>query len=425
VKKILLLLFIINSSFFISHAQILSGPGQLHGSVEIDAQYYNKDSAIGAPPVPEKMDLNTYTSLDYTNGRISAGVRFEAYDNALQGYSPKYNGTGIANRYVRYTDSTLNITLGNFYEQFGSGMILRSYWNYQLGADNSIDGALFRYNPYHGIYIKGLIGHERYYWTEGSGIVRGADGEINLNELITPWADHKTNIIIGGSFVSKYETPDNTTYIEPGNVGASAGRINITNGGFSLYSEYAYKINDPSAVNNYLYNPGQGFITKLAYAQKGLSIELTGERIDNMSFKTDRAAVANDLNINYLPALPRDETYQLMAFYPYASQPNGEIGADGEVRYSIPRESPLGGHYGTDVDVEYSAINSLDTTNLNDLNTTRQGYTSSFFGIGKTTYFNSLTVEIKHKFSPKFRMIAQYCDEAYNKDIIQTKQVLV
>jgi hypothetical protein len=421
VKKVLLSFLIFNFSLLISNAQILSGPGQLHGSVEMDAQYYNKDSAIGAPAVPEKMDFNAYTTLDYTNGRISAGVRFETYDNAIQGYSPKYNSTGIANRYIRYTDSTLSITLGNFYEQFGSGMVLRSYWNYQLGADNSIDGALFRYNPYHGIYIKGLIGHERYYWTEGTGIVRGADGEINMNELINGWGEHKTNIIIGGSFVSKYEAPDNTTYVEPGNVGASAGRINITNGGFSLYSEYAYKINDPSVVNNYLYNPGQGFIAKLAYAQKGLSIELSGERMDNMSFKTDRAAVANDLDINYLPALSRDETYQLMAFYPYATQPLGEIGADGEIRYTIPRESLLGGHYGTDLDVEYTAVNSLDTTNLNDLNTTRQGYKSNFFSVGKTTYFNNFTVELKHKFTPKFRMIVQYCDEAYNKDVIQSE----
>ncbi|HXB13544.1 MAG TPA: DUF6029 family protein, partial [Bacteroidia bacterium] len=115
-KKLLLLFLLLTSSFLISDAQILSGAGQLHGSVEMDAQYYNKDSAIGAPAVPEKMDFNTYTSLDYTNGRISAGVRFEAYDNAIQGYDTRYNSTGIANKYISYTDSTLNITLGNFYE---------------------------------------------------------------------------------------------------------------------------------------------------------------------------------------------------------------------------------------------------------------------------------------------------------------------
>jgi len=416
-KKILVLFFIGITA--VIKAQILSGPGQLHGSVEIDAQTYKKDSLIGAPSVPEKMDLNTYAQLDYTNGRISAGVRYEAYENAIQGYDSRYDGQGIANKYIKYTDSTMSITAGNFYEQFGSGMVLRSYWNYSLGIDNSIDGVRWLYNPYKGIYIKGVIGHQRYYWTEGAGIVRGADGEIHLNELIPGWDSVKTKIIIGGSFVSKYQVSDDPIYNFPQNVGAGAGRITITNGGFSLYSEYSYKINDPSAVNNYLYNPGQGLIAKASYAQKGLSIELTGERIDNMDFKSDRAAVKNDLDINYLPALPRDETYALMEFYPYATQPTGEMGVDGEVRYTLPKGSPLGGHYGTDIDVEYSAINSLDTTTLNDLTTTRQGYTSSFFGIGKTTYFDNLTIELKHKFSPKFRMIAQYCNEVYNKDVVQ------
>jgi hypothetical protein len=420
VKKVLFSVFIVLVSFA-ANAQILNGMGQIHGSVEMDAQYYRPDSLIGAPPVPEKWGLNSFAQLDYTNGRISAGVRYEAYEDALLGFDPRYNGQGIANKYIRYADSTMQIQVGNCYEQFGSGMILRSYWNFQLGTDNSIDGASLRYNPYKGIYIKGIIGHQRYYWGEGAGIVRGADGEIHLNELIPGWDSAKTGIILGGSFVSKYQASNDPTYVFPQNVGASAGRITITNGGFSLYSEYAYKINDPSTVNGYLYNPGQGLITKLSFATRGFSIELTGERMENMDFKSDRAAVKNDLDINYLPALPRDETYALMTIYPYATQPTGEIGGDGEIRYTIPKGSALGGKYGTDLDVEYTVINGLDTTNLNDLSTTRQGYKSNFFAASNTTYFDNLTVELKHKFSSKFRIIAQYCDELYNKDVIQNE----
>ncbi len=405
--------------FHSAEAQILSGAGQIHGSMEVDAATYNRDTAIGAPTVPEKLDAQNFTELDYTNGRISAGVRFETYDNALQGYDPRYNGSGLAYRYARYSDSLIDVTVGNFYEQFGSGMILRTYWSYPLGVDNSLDGVRLRITPHKGIYIKAVAGHQRYYWTEGLGIVRGVDGEINMNELIPGWEQHKTNVILGGSFVSKYQTPDNPSYNMPGNVGASAGRINITNGGFSFYTEYTYKINDPSAVNGYLFNPGQGLYSKMTYAQKGLSFSLAAERIQNMSFKSDNAAVKNDLDINYLPFLPRTETYQVATFFPYATQPNGEEGADAETLFNLPRGSFLGGHYGTNVDIEFSAINSLDTTTLNDLNTTRQGYSSKFFGMGQTNYWDYLTVELQHKFSPKFRMIAQYDYETYNTDIIQ------
>ncbi len=32
--------------------------GEIHGSVQFDAQYYNPDSAIGAPAVPEEFLMN-------------------------------------------------------------------------------------------------------------------------------------------------------------------------------------------------------------------------------------------------------------------------------------------------------------------------------------------------------------------------------
>jgi hypothetical protein len=417
-KKIQVLIAALFISSVIVNAQSLS-EGQLHGSFEIDAQTYKPDSAIGAPVVPEKMGLNTYTQLDYTNGKISAGVRYEAYENALQGYDARYNGQGIAYKYIRFADSTIDVTAGNFYEQFGSGLILRSYWQYQLGLDNSIDGVRLKYNLCKGISVKAIIGHQRYYWGEGSGIVRGVDGEININQLIPHWDTVKTKIILGGSFVSNYQVPDNTTYNVPANVGASAGRITISNGGFSFYSEYAYKINDPSVVNGYIYKPGQAFLVRADYSTKGFSFSLSGESIDNMSFKSDRTAVKSDLDINYLPTMPRDETYQLAQIYPYATQPNGEMGFDAEIRHTLKKGSVLGGKYGTELDVELSAINALDTTNLNDMNTARQEYSVNYLMPSKELYFNNLTIELKHKFSPKFRMVMQYIDEAYNKTVIQ------
>jgi hypothetical protein len=138
-----------------------------------------------------------------------------------------------------------------------------------------------------------------------------------------------------------------------------------------------------------------------------------------MSFKSDRTAVKNDLDINYLPALPRDETYQLAAFYPYATQPNGEQALDGEIKYKLPKGSFLGGKYGTELDLEYSVVNSLDTINLNDQTTTDKGYTSKFLSAGQTNYFQQLTFELQHKFSSDFKLIAQYDHEYYDMTVIQ------
>lgn len=418
-KPILIFCFI-NFTIHYAHAQILNGEGQVHGSIEIDAQYYRPDSLIGAPAVPEKMLMNTYDQLDYTNGKISAGIRYEAYQDALQGYDPRYNGSGFPYKYIDYKQDNMEVTVGNYYEQFGSGMILRTYWSPQLGVDNSLNGVRVKYNPAKGIYLKGIIGNQRYYWQQGAGLVRGFDGEININELDSAWNNMKTKIILGGSFVSKYQAANDPVINYPENVGASAGRISITNGGFSFYTEGAYKINDPSAINGDIFKTGNGILVRAGYSQKGFSLLLSGERIDNMSFKSDRTATANDLAINYLPTMPRDETYQLAAFYPYATQPNGEQGVDGEIKYKIPKGSFLGGKYGTELDAEYSAVQSLDTTTLNDQATTDQGY-SSKLGMGQTNYFQETTFEIQHKFSPDFRLIAQYDYEFYNKTIIQNE----
>ena len=59
--------------------------GEIHGNFQIDAQYYNPDSAIGAPVVPEKTLMNAFANLIYTRGNFSAGLRYESYLNTLLG----------------------------------------------------------------------------------------------------------------------------------------------------------------------------------------------------------------------------------------------------------------------------------------------------------------------------------------------------
>ncbi|UPT67687.1 MAG: DUF6029 family protein [Sphingobacteriales bacterium JAD_PAG50586_3] len=121
--------------------------GQIHGNFQADFQYYNTDTLIGAPVVPEKIRSNGFMNLIYTRGNFTAGVRFESYLNVLQGFDPRYKGTGIANRFASYIYDGLEITAGNFYEQFGTGMVLRAYWEPNLGVDNSFDGVRVKFTP--------------------------------------------------------------------------------------------------------------------------------------------------------------------------------------------------------------------------------------------------------------------------------------
>ena len=125
--------------------------GQLHGNVQALFQNYNPDEAICAQVPDAKAAMNTFGNFTYAYGQFTAGVRFESYQNAILGFPNRFKGSGIGSRYVRYNSENLDITVGNFYEQFGNGLSFRTYWEPNLGIDNAMDGVRVIYKP-----IKGL-----------------------------------------------------------------------------------------------------------------------------------------------------------------------------------------------------------------------------------------------------------------------------
>ncbi len=393
----------------------------------MDAQYYVADSAIGADNVPEKMGVNAFGNVLYTLNNFTAGVRFECFMPPLQGFDSRMKGIGFSYRFMNYKIHNLDVTLGNFYEQFGNGLVLRTYEDWTLGYDNSIDGLRLKYTLGKGIYLKGLIGKQRKYWEKSNGNLRAADIEVSFNDLISKFSESKTRLTIGGSFVSKFQEDDPTfTYKLPENVAAFAGRLNISRSGFNLNGEYAYKINDPSEYNNNIYRPGQALFLATSYSRKGLSIMVSAKRIDNMAFKTDRKERGAVMDINFLPPLTRQHSYNLSAMYPYATQPNGEFGFQGQLIYKIKKGSKIGGKYGTEISINYSRVHNIDKTALNDspvIGTEGTlGYNSNFFKIGKELYFSDLSVDVSRKFNKHFKAILSYVFIKYNILVIRLEQ---
>jgi hypothetical protein len=404
--------------------EILS-KGEIHGNVQVDAQYYTEDTIIGAEEVPEDVRMNAFMNLTYTNGGLSAGLRYESYLNPILGFSPGYQGSGIPFRYATYTADRLSVTVGNYYEQFGSGMIFRSYEERGLGLDNAMDGVRVKYELHKGVHLKGIIGRQRIYYEYSDGILRGFDGEVSFNELFKGMNDSKTRIMVGGSFISKYEQTQSTELIIPENVGASAARFSLHHGNFGINGEYAYKINDPSLTNGNIYRHGEGLLLQTSYSKKGLGMTVSAKRTDNMFFSSDRNANAELFEgfVNYLPAVTKQHTYNLLStLYPYATQPNGEMALQGDFIYTFKRGSAIGGKYGTTIAFNYSAINNIDTVQLNDDEDKRQGYTSDFFKFGKEKYFRDFNVEIAKKFNKKFKGIFTYAYLEFDKFVIQGKE---
>jgi hypothetical protein len=401
--------------------------GSIHGNFQLDAQYYNADSLIGAPRVPEKMLSNAWGNINYTRGKFSAGIRYEAYNNVMQGFDPRYRGQGITNRFARYQDNLLDITIGHIYEQFGSGLLLRAYYEPGLLFDNAIDGIRVISNPYKGITLKGLTGRQRSFFSLGPGIVRGGDAEVNLNELFeSVLGSMKTRLIVGGGFVSKYQIDENPNFNLPENVGAYGGRINVIREGFTFFGEYVRKENDPSADNSaviggqtyYSYKDGEAAFVSASYARKGFSVLLQGKRIDNMGFRSDRDATLQNLLINYLPATTRQHTYLMPAFNPYATQPRGEVGGMAEVQYKIPKGSLLGGAYGTEITLNASSANGLKQHPVDDSLQTMKLYTTEYTETGPS-YYHDYFIEITRKLSKSWKLNLMYANQFYNRNIVQ------
>ena len=388
--------------------------GQLHGNVQALFQNYNPDEAIGAQVPDAKAAMNTFGNFTYTYGGLTAGLRFESYQNAILGFPNRFKGSGIGSRYVRYSTDNFDITVGNFYEQFGNGLSFRTYWEPNLGIDNAMDGIRIIFKPFKGVALKTIYGQLRFDFDSriinADGIVRGVDGEVSLNEAFVSLAEKPLKVTLGGSFTSKYQAGqtferDSTVFTLPNNVGATTGRLGLVYKNLQFTGEYVTKINDPNADNGYIFKKGESIFMNAAYSKKGFGITASAKYVDNMAFRSDRDALLFDVPINFLPAITRQHTYNLAAtLYPYATVLNGEVGVSGELFYTFKKESLLGGKYGTYVSLNVAAVNSLDTIHVGGTEELINGYEVNSYGFGDTKYVRDVNLEIRKKINKSWNV---------------------
>lgn len=410
------------SSYTIAQDQL-----SIKGNVESTFQYLNKDSLIGAIQPAEKALINSYANIYANYKGFRAGIRLESYLPRIQGYPDRFDGTGIGMGYVAWGNQFVDVTLGSIYEQFGSGILLRAYEDRALGYDNAINGINLKVTPYRGITLKGVFGKQRLDFNGGKiisspGITRGTDLEFNLSELFPKIAEKQWNISLAGTFVSKFQKDDDLDLVLPENVAAYGARAEFMwYKGLSFSFDYARKMNDPSEDNGYIYNPGQAAIARIGYTMKGLGISFAAKSVDNMSFRSDRTKGLQDVFINYLPAMNKTHTYNLVAtLYPYATQPMGEMAFQGEILYTVPKKSKLGGKYGMPININFSTAyapkhhtDGYDT----DLTSNRVTYRSGLFDMDKLKYWQDLNITITKKINKSWTIIGAYYNIQLNNDV--------
>ena len=260
--------------------------GSLSGGLESNSILYRDGS----------FRSNNYLKLDYVNGRFSAGLQAEYYPTPLLGYDVNLKGIGLPGKYLALTDETWSLTAGDFYDQFGTGIIFRSWEDRALGWNNSLGGGRFTFKTANDVFaLKVLGGFRRQYLWYGSDKLAGAEAGLHLGA----WS-------LEGSAVLRHDGGHPEL--------AWSALVAYNKGGFSARAEYVGK-------------PGGNAQTlELGYARRSFSSSLNLRRLQNMN---------DPLSLNYLPSLSQEQHYMLASLNPYTTFADGELGGNIDLFYRI------------------------------------------------------------------------------------------
>lgn len=403
---------------------------QFSGSIQSDVLLPEEDEKIGTEDYSEWGLTNTFVELNATSKYVDAGARLEYLEHPLPGFEKDYAGWGVPYFYVKGKYKNAELTLGNFYEQFGSGFILRTYEERSLGIDNSLRGGRLVYKPFKGVTVKALGGQQRRYWDYNDSWVMGGDVELNIDQWSKKMQESGTYLTLGASIVDKYEEDedimvDATHRLNlPTNVLAYDLRANLQTGNWNILAEYAQKSQDPNEINDYIYRKGYVAMLSTSYSKSGMSMLVQAKRSDNMGYRSMRRlplSAQNTSYINHLPAFTLDHTYTLAAHYPYATNPDGEWAYQAELTYNFKRRTLLGGKYGTKVKVNFSHVHSIEQNphTLNDMVQGSDGYGSAFWKWGDSKFYQDFNVQIEKKLSKDFKLNLMYMNQYYNKTTVE------
>lgn len=349
--------------------------GRLSGSFETNTIYYQDDSKTGAIAPKDNYGSNNYLKLDYQYKRFSVGLQAEWYPQVLDGYETALNGFGIPQKYIAWTDRNYSITVGDFYEQFGSGLILRAWEDRALGFNNSLGGGRVTFNIKNILMGKALFAFPRYYMASryypdfGGTQIAGGDLSLSLSNAIG-LQDH--TLAIEGSIVNRHETKTPETFTEenlgfklPSNVLSYSARVNYEYKGFMAKFEYVGKGKDFYTSQQTFESTlecGDAQVVELGYSADGFSVSGMFRRINNMKqlmWRTEQTALAGNV-LNYIPSLTPQHSYTLATLDPYVLNFDSEMGGQLDMFYSFKRGSAIGGKRGMKVHANFSMYYSLD-----------------------------------------------------------------
>ncbi|MFT4665231.1 MAG: hypothetical protein ACI9XB_002186 [Gammaproteobacteria bacterium] len=416
--------------FFFSASVFAQNGGRLSGSLEANANFFIRDSAIGAAGIPQ-YDKHLYGSeswmqLNYSNWGFDVGLRFDLYNNSnLIDPLTASNGQGIGRWYIKKKLDKFGISAGYLYDQIGSGIIFRAFEQRPLAIDNSLYGLRLTYQLTPDWELKAFSGKQRnidaFVDEEFGGtpifstIVKGfsADGFISLGEegaiSLAPgfgvvnktFSEATIDQVVGVLQTYRKEDQVKPQY----NTYAFSLYNSLSYGKLNWYVEGAYKtkdvVEDPNlerfslsglpVLGGLTNNTGTVVYTSLAYASKKIGVTLEGKRTDNFKFRSNPFVLLNRGIVNFLPPMTRDNTYRLTSRYSAATQELGEQAVLLDIRYSINKKFK--------VSFNFSNITDLDNDQL----------------------YREIFTEVYYKYKRKWSLKGGVQYQEYNQSVYEVK----
>ena len=420
-----IIIFVINLFFLsISYSQ----SNKIYGSFESNAIYYQENEE---EDYENRLASNNYLNIKYLfNSNWNVEVQVESYlPKRLQGFSNSFEKTHLSTLSINYSKNNFNTSIGTIYDQFGSGLILRTWEDRQLGINNSIWGLSTSFDSKN-FNVKLLGGWQKKGIEISNGKVVGIDSNIKLLNN-----DNKyQNLVLGLSYVGRFENPHYISYDFNDLTNLFSTRLDYYTNEFYLEFEQVLKSKDgiiqAGLISNEFVKKGSAHSLNLGFIKTGFGLDMTFRRLENMPIFSDRfeqGEIYNESNVNYLPGLTKQHDYQLANINVYESQANvsfpdpglmkaGEIGYQFDLYYDLKEGSSLGGKYGSKLSLNVSSWYNLK----GKYNYFPSEYETDFIGFGEK-YFSEQSLEIRKKWSKRFENIFLFINKYYNKRFVEEK----
>lgn len=393
--------------------------GYVTGSFETNTNVYHKDVRTLATVPDGNFGSNNYLKVDYYNNRFSAGVQMEAYTPVAVGFPNILEKAALTNYYLSWTDKDFSVTAGTFYEQFGSGLLFRSWEDRALGLNNAVMGARVAYNFRDIVAVKALWGMPRFGMKFSDTQVRGGDLSFAISNLVG-WQN--VYLALEGSVLDRYEkltASQEAEGLKPNRLGYSA-RVNFDVNGFFFKGEYVSSGNKVYDNPNYgaegfeddgpyLVKKGNAQLVETGYTGKGLGVSLSLRRLEWMDSKIVAGGGAADINMmNYVPALCTQYTYMLANLHPYGPRTgeinsrfvnSGEMGGQFDIFYNFRRGTALGGKRGMRVHANFSTYYAIAE--------------EGGFAPGNLL-FRDLSIDFEKQWTKQFKSVVMWSMQEYN-----------